>query len=95
MLSKAEMEAAWQTGPVGFLVNHTKKTKDKRQYKVSFIPFQTVEFAEHTVSKTVWSKTGPKAEAEVRQELSDKIYALKASGVISEVRYKIKTELVK
>lgn len=56
MLSKAEMEKAWQSGPIGFLKNHCTKTKGQKLYKIRITPYKQVDIEEHVKTYEVWSK---------------------------------------
>lgn len=56
MLSKAEMEKMWQSGPIGILKSHVKKTRGAKLFKVNILPYATVYMEEHSQVYEVWSK---------------------------------------
>lgn len=72
MITKQEMEQAWQSGPIDWLKNMNKKRKSSRQYKVWLQPykhdcydqFDTVVFARnqedaYREAKDKWYKANP------------------------------------
>lgn len=56
MLTKSEMEKAWQSGPIGFLKNYNSKIKGQRLYKVKVTPYKTTNLEEHIKTYEIWSK---------------------------------------
>lgn len=56
MLTKEEMEKAWQSGPIGFLKNYNTKTKGQKLFKVNITPYIKTEMPEHSKTYEIWSK---------------------------------------
>ena len=56
MLSKAEMEEMWRTGPIGILKSTLKNKKGKKLYKVRITPYFTVDMHDHVKIYEVWAK---------------------------------------
>ena len=57
MLTKQQMEEAWQTGPIGFLKNYNSKTKSHKLFKIKVTPYKTTDIEEHIKVYEIWSKT--------------------------------------
>lgn len=56
MLTKAEMEKMWQSGPINVLKDHCKSNKGKKLYKIKITPIQNIEMKEYIKTYEVWSR---------------------------------------
>ena len=62
MVTKDEMERVWQTGPVGWLKDHVKATKGKKEFTLVAKPYKRVPL--DPIEVKVWAKT---AQAALKQ----------------------------
>lgn len=60
--TKADLEEIWQTGPVGWLKDHSKKTDKKTAFIVTLRPYEKKYLPE--IITTVWAKSRDKISAE-------------------------------
>ena len=88
--SKQELEEIWNSGPIGWLKEHSKDIKNKRPYKVSYIPYVQTELTEHEVSMTVWAKSPSRAQEKASYNLREKLYKLHDSGIIPKIAFTTK-----
>ena len=81
MLSKAEMEKAWQSGPIGFLKSHCTKTKGQKLDKIKITPYKMTNLEEHVKVYEIWSKNQPDAIWTAKSKWYNENYDVNQTGL--------------
>lgn len=81
MLTKAEMEKMWQSGPIGILKSYAKNSRGKKLYKIKITPYKMTNLEEHIKVYEIFSKNQPDAIWTAKSQWYNEHYDVNQTGL--------------